>query len=130
MQTFLKQFDYISADPPVLHFGESAKKRNSKRFSASSVIGCISLLVIPVCLLYIYISILPLYSGSNNRFSSITSGANTTFNLDFKKPMSFESFGVMPVLTLSAEIGKSWIKFNDQSELERAQRVFTFGTVY
>ena len=37
--------------------------------------------------------------------------------------MSYESFGVVPVLRLSEA-------FNDQDELVRLQRIFTFGTVY
>ena len=127
MLRWLRKADLLSDDPSVIHFGD--KSKGNFKLSSSVTNGIISLAFGIVFLGYAFTTALPLHTGTSNTIASIRTGANVRDSWDFREPMSFNSFGVVPYLGLRV-INKGWMTFTSQDEVARLQRIFVFGTAY
>ena len=125
----LALLDIFHEEPLKLHYGK--KKKGGSKHSSSNATICISISFMLSCLIYFFIAARPLITGEKNTYASVTSGADVRYFGDFSKigPMSFASFDVLPVLYLKDHNGR-WLTFKDQAEVDRFQRIFTFGTSY
>jgi len=111
-----------------MHFGNASK--DDPKISASSIGGYLTFLFGLVYLAFIYVSAVPVYTGTSNMFASVISGSKVAHSMSFSDTMSYKSFGMVPVLRLRDRLGGNTMTFNDQDALVRLQRIFTFGTVY
>ena len=126
MNSCMRKVDRLSDDSQPMHFGNPTK--DDPKISASPINGYLTLSLGLVCFALTYTTAVPVFTGTKNTFASVTSGSKVNISWSFSEPMSYESFGVVPYLLFDHNSNR--MTFNDQDELVRLQRIFTFGTVY
>ena len=99
----LKNIDLISTHKSPLSFGDPSKES----YSVSPICGIATIGFAIFVLVYLPFAVMPVFDGSNNQIQGIQVGTDVIDGFDFKQPMSYESFKVMPYLVLD------WLTFND-----------------